>query len=92
MNPEFGLMAEEATAFLSSPPRSSEPTPIVTSAPETPTVTPQEPARSIASTIRATTSQPASERRQSRFSQMQQDEKIDFLFSQLQAAAGQINR
>ncbi|MFS7945797.1 hypothetical protein Hanom_Chr06g00528391 [Helianthus anomalus] len=71
MNPEFGLMAEEATAFVSSPPRSSELTPVVTSAPETPTVTPQEPARTIASTIRATTSQPALERRQSRFSQMQ---------------------
>ncbi|MFS8004780.1 hypothetical protein Hanom_Chr13g01229771 [Helianthus anomalus] len=68
---------------MSSPPRSSELTPMVTSAPETPIVTPQEPARSIASTIRATTSQPASERRQGRFSQMQQDEKVDFLFSQL---------
>ncbi|MFS7926554.1 hypothetical protein Hanom_Chr04g00298381 [Helianthus anomalus] len=65
---------------------------MVTSAPETPTVTPQEPARSIASTIRATTWKPTSEHRQSRFSQMQQDEKIDFLFSQLQAAAGQIDR
>ncbi|KAJ0710541.1 hypothetical protein HanOQP8_Chr09g0313591 [Helianthus annuus] len=78
--------------MMSSPPRSSKPTPVVTSTPETPTVTPQEPAHPIASTIRATTSQPATERRQTIFSQMQQDEKVDFLFSQLQAAAGQINR
>ncbi|KAJ0608666.1 hypothetical protein HanHA89_Chr03g0111601 [Helianthus annuus] len=92
MNPNLGFTAYEASAMLSSPPRSSEPTLVVTSAPETPTVTPQEPARSIASTIRATTSQTASERKQSRFSQMPQEEKIDFLFSQLQAAAGQIDR
>ncbi|KAJ0579255.1 hypothetical protein HanRHA438_Chr04g0151451 [Helianthus annuus] len=83
MNPELGLNAEEADAFVSSPPRSSEPTPVVSSAAETPVVASQEPPRSIASTICATTSQ---------FSQMQQDEKVDFQFSQLQAAAGQINR
>ncbi|KAF5788758.1 hypothetical protein HanXRQr2_Chr09g0362801 [Helianthus annuus] len=92
MNPNLGFTADEATAMVSSPPTSSEPTPVVTSAPETPAVTPQELARSIASTIRATTSQPTSERRQSRLSQMQQDEKKIFLFSQLQAAAGQIDR
>ncbi|MFS8026096.1 hypothetical protein Hanom_Chr16g01482961 [Helianthus anomalus] len=92
MNPNYGFKADEADTFMSSPPRSSEPTSVVTSAPETPTVTHQEPAPSIASTIRATTSQPTSEHRQSRFSQMQRDEKIDFLFSQLQAAAGQIDR
>ncbi|KAF5763744.1 hypothetical protein HanXRQr2_Chr15g0683931 [Helianthus annuus] len=91
MNPNLGFTANEAATLISSPPRSSEPTPMVTSAAETPTVTPQEPARSIASTIRATTSQPTSERRQSRFSQMQQVEKVDFLFSQLQATAGQID-
>ncbi|KAJ0800287.1 hypothetical protein HanPI659440_Chr03g0101251 [Helianthus annuus] len=88
MNPNLGFTADEAATFISSPPRSSEPTPIVMSALETPTATPQEPACSIASTIRATTSQPTSEHRQSRFSQMQQDEKVYFLFSQLQAAAG----
>ncbi|MFS8006235.1 hypothetical protein Hanom_Chr14g01246821 [Helianthus anomalus] len=33
-----------------------------------------------------------SERRQRKFSEMQQDEKVDFLFSQLQAAACQIDR
>ncbi|KAF5755322.1 hypothetical protein HanRHA438_Chr17g0811471 [Helianthus annuus] len=92
MNPNLGFTADEAADMVSSPPRSSEPTPMVTSAPETPSVTPQEPAPSIASTIRATTSQPALERRQTIFSQMPQDENIDFLFSQLEAAAGQINR
>ncbi|MFS8018826.1 hypothetical protein Hanom_Chr15g01396621 [Helianthus anomalus] len=68
MNPNLGFMADEADTFMSSPPKSSEPIYVVTSAPETPTVTPQEPAPSIASTIRATNSQPTSERRQSRFS------------------------
>ncbi|KAJ0447785.1 hypothetical protein HanHA89_Chr17g0709261 [Helianthus annuus] len=92
MDPNLGFTATEASAMVSSPPRSSEPTPLVTSTPETPTVTPQEPAPSIASTIRATTSQPASEHRQTIFSRMPQDEKIDFLFSQLQAVLGQINR
>ncbi|MFS7947878.1 hypothetical protein Hanom_Chr06g00553341 [Helianthus anomalus] len=88
MNPNLGFTANEASAMVLSPLRSSEPTPVVTSAPETPTVTPQEPARAIASTIHETTSQPTLERRQSTFSQMPQDEKIDFLFSQLQAVAG----
>ncbi|KAJ0524520.1 hypothetical protein HanRHA438_Chr09g0376801 [Helianthus annuus] len=91
MNLNFGLTIDEAAAIISSPPRSSEPTPVVTSAAETPTATPQEPTHSIASTIRATTSQHGSERRQRKFSEMQQDEKVDFLFSQLQAAAGQID-
>ncbi|MFS7927805.1 hypothetical protein Hanom_Chr04g00313441 [Helianthus anomalus] len=83
MNRNLRSTADEANTFLSSPPRSSEPAPIVTSAPETPTVTPQEPAPSILSTIRTTPSQPASEHRQTIFSQMPQDEKIDFLLSQL---------
>ncbi|KAF5767102.1 hypothetical protein HanXRQr2_Chr14g0620421 [Helianthus annuus] len=68
MNPNFGLTADEAAAIISSPPRSSEPTPVVTSAAETPTVTPQEPVRTIASSIRAKTSQHGSERRQRIFS------------------------
>ncbi|KAJ0429412.1 hypothetical protein HanHA300_Chr17g0656951 [Helianthus annuus] len=83
MDPNLGFAVTEASATVSSPPRSSEPSHVVTSTPETPTVTPQEPAPSIASAIRATTSQPASERRQTIFSQMPQDEKIDLLFSQL---------
>ncbi|MFS7926971.1 hypothetical protein Hanom_Chr04g00303631 [Helianthus anomalus] len=91
MDPNLGFTAAEAADMVSSPPRSSEPAPVVSSTLETPTMTPQEPAPSIASTIRATTSQPAAERRQTIFSQMQPDEQVDFLFSQLQAVAGQIN-
>ncbi|MFS8026098.1 hypothetical protein Hanom_Chr16g01482981 [Helianthus anomalus] len=44
MNPNLGLKADEGDTFMSSPPRSSELTPVVTSAPKTPTVTHQEPA------------------------------------------------
>ncbi|KAJ0692591.1 hypothetical protein HanPI659440_Chr15g0587731 [Helianthus annuus] len=41
MNPNLGFTADEAATFISSPPRSSKPTPTVTSAAETTTVTPQ---------------------------------------------------
>ncbi|KAJ0749512.1 hypothetical protein HanLR1_Chr05g0170771 [Helianthus annuus] len=93
MDPNLGLTAEEASTMISSPTRSTEPPPVVSSTAETPTVTPQvAPTRSIGSTIRATTSQHSSEHRQRKFSEMQPDEKVDFLFSQLQAAAGQIDR
>ncbi|KAM0027744.1 hypothetical protein Hdeb2414_s0019g00543741 [Helianthus debilis subsp. tardiflorus] len=92
MDPNLGFTAAEASKMVPSPPRSTEPAPVVSSTPETPTMTPQAPTRSIASTIRAPTSQPTAERRQTIFSQMNQDEKVDFLFSQLQAAAGQIRR
>ncbi|KAJ0705929.1 hypothetical protein HanLR1_Chr09g0301011 [Helianthus annuus] len=83
MDPNLGFTAEEVSTMVPSPPRSAEPTPVVT---------PQALTRTIALTIRATTSQPAAERSQSVFERMQPDEKIDFLFSQLQAAAGQITR
>ncbi|XP_021990888.1 transcription initiation factor IIF subunit alpha-like [Helianthus annuus] len=93
MNPNFGLTAGEASAMVSSPLRLTEPPPVVSLTVETPTVTPQaEHAHTMASTIRATTSQHSSERRQRKFSEMQPDEKVVFLFSQLQAAAGQIDR
>ncbi|MFS8016939.1 hypothetical protein Hanom_Chr15g01374401 [Helianthus anomalus] len=62
MDPNLGFTTEEASTMVSSPPRSTEPTPSVSSTPETPVVTPQAPTRSIASTIRATTSQPAARR------------------------------
>ncbi|MFS7889799.1 hypothetical protein Hanom_Chr00s000005g01611311 [Helianthus anomalus] len=75
MDPNLGFTAAEAADMVSSPPRSTEPAPVVSSTPETPTVTPQAPTRSIASMIRATTSQPTAERRQTIFSQMNQDEK-----------------
>ncbi|KAJ0579932.1 hypothetical protein HanRHA438_Chr04g0160061 [Helianthus annuus] len=92
-------IAEEASTMVPSPPRSTEPpttvtqpSPVVTSSPETPIVTPQvAPQRSMASTIRATTSQPSSER-QRIFSEMSQDEKNKFLFSHLEAAADRIQR
>ncbi|MFS7965882.1 hypothetical protein Hanom_Chr09g00767371 [Helianthus anomalus] len=63
MDPNLGLKAEEASTMTSSPPRSTKPPPVVSSTVETATVTPQAaPARTIASTIRATTSQHISER------------------------------
>ncbi|MFS7990469.1 hypothetical protein Hanom_Chr11g01059211 [Helianthus anomalus] len=80
MDPNLGLTAEEASAIISSPPRSTEPPPMVSSTTETPIVTPQaEPAHKMASTIRATTSQHRSERQQTKFSEMQPDEKGRFL-------------
>ncbi|MFS7919898.1 hypothetical protein Hanom_Chr03g00218021 [Helianthus anomalus] len=51
MNPNLGFTADEAATFISSPPRSSEPTPMVTSPAETSTATPQESACSIVSII-----------------------------------------
>ncbi|KAM0054970.1 hypothetical protein Hdeb2414_s0006g00200731 [Helianthus debilis subsp. tardiflorus] len=63
MDPNLGFTAEEASTMVSSTPRSTEPTPTVGTTPETPAVTPQAPTHSIASSIRATTSQPAAERR-----------------------------
>ncbi|KAJ0477784.1 hypothetical protein HanHA300_Chr13g0492531 [Helianthus annuus] len=99
MDPNFGFTAEEASTMVPSPPRSTEPpttatqpSPMVTSSPETPTITPQvAPQRSMASVIRVTTSQPSSER-QRIFSKMSQDEKNKFLFSHLEAAADRIQR
>ncbi|KAJ0553553.1 hypothetical protein HanRHA438_Chr08g0350761 [Helianthus annuus] len=82
----------------SAQPTSSEPIheattterpPVVSSAAETQTVTPQ---RTMASVIRETISQHGSECRSRMFLEMEQDEKVDFLFSQLQAAAKQIDR
>ncbi|MFS8026675.1 hypothetical protein Hanom_Chr16g01489511 [Helianthus anomalus] len=92
MVPNLGFTAEEASTMLSSHPRSTEPAHVVSSTHETPTVTPPEPTPSITSTIRTTTSQLAAKHRQSIFSRMNQEEKVNFLFSQLQPAAGQIHR
>ncbi|KAJ0725893.1 hypothetical protein HanPI659440_Chr12g0464061 [Helianthus annuus] len=99
MDPNLGFTAEEASTMVPSSPRSTEPPttatqppPVVTSSPETPTVTPQvAPQRSMASAIRATTSQPSSEH-QRILSEMSQDEKNNFLFSHLEAAADRIQR
>ncbi|MFS7955553.1 hypothetical protein Hanom_Chr07g00644011 [Helianthus anomalus] len=57
MDPNFGFTAKEASTMVPSPPRSTEPpttttqpSPVMTLAPETPTVTPQAgPQRSMAS-------------------------------------------
>ncbi|MFS7952980.1 hypothetical protein Hanom_Chr07g00613291 [Helianthus anomalus] len=66
--------------------------PVVSSPPTAQTVSPQAiPQRSMAAAIRATTSQPSGER-QRIFSEMTQDEKNNFLFSQLEAAADRIQR
>ncbi|MFS7890252.1 hypothetical protein Hanom_Chr06g00555471 [Helianthus anomalus] len=51
MNPNLGLTAEKTSTMISSPPRSTEPPPVVTSAAETQTITPQEPSRTMESTI-----------------------------------------
>ncbi|KAJ0725457.1 hypothetical protein HanPI659440_Chr12g0458921 [Helianthus annuus] len=84
MDPNLGLTAEEASVIIYSPPRSTEPPTVVSSATETLIITPQAvPTRTIASTIRETTSQHRSERQQRKSSEMQPDEKVDFLFSQL---------
>ncbi|KAJ0704588.1 hypothetical protein HanPI659440_Chr14g0564331 [Helianthus annuus] len=99
MDPNFGFTAEEASTMASSPPRSTEqpsttiqPPPVVSSTPETPTVISQAvPQRSMAAAIRATTSQPSDER-QRIFSEYSQEEKNNFLFSQLEAAADRIQR
>ncbi|MFS8021887.1 hypothetical protein Hanom_Chr16g01432761 [Helianthus anomalus] len=48
MDPNLGFTAAEASEKIPSPPRSIEPAPVVSSTPETPTVTPQAPTRSIA--------------------------------------------
>ncbi|MFS8022291.1 hypothetical protein Hanom_Chr16g01437751 [Helianthus anomalus] len=56
MDPNVGFTAAEVSKMIPSPTMSTEPALVVSSTPETPTVTPQTPTRSIASTIRATTS------------------------------------
>ncbi|KAJ0475294.1 hypothetical protein HanRHA438_Chr13g0577211 [Helianthus annuus] len=67
-------------------------TPVVTSAAEIPAVTPQAaPQRTMASAIRATTSQISAERHRT-FSGFSEDEKIKYLFSTLEAAADRVQR
>ncbi|KAJ0512650.1 hypothetical protein HanHA300_Chr10g0348571 [Helianthus annuus] len=89
---------KKARRYLSTSARESVPQapvqepPVVSSAPETQTVSPQAvPQRSMAEAIRATTSQPSADR-QRIFSEMSQDEKNNFLFMQLEAAADRIQR
>ncbi|KAJ0700872.1 hypothetical protein HanOQP8_Chr10g0372981 [Helianthus annuus] len=96
VNPQFTFTAEETEELMTSPTATSEPPPITTIVVETPPVVttqaqPQH-ATSSAQQYRSTTHRQSTERRSRMFSEMDQGEKMDFLFSQLQAAANQINR
>ncbi|KAJ0766719.1 hypothetical protein HanPSC8_Chr03g0087881 [Helianthus annuus] len=95
VNPVFALTAEETTAMMTSPSVESQPPPTTTSSTETPVVTPppeQQPGASSSQQQRSTAHQRSSEHRGRMFSEMAPDEKVNFLFSQLQAAAEQISR
>ncbi|XP_022032388.1 uncharacterized protein LOC110933476 [Helianthus annuus] len=89
---------KKSRRYLSTSSRGSMPQtpvpepPVVSSPPAAQTVSPQLiPQRSMAAAIRATTSQPSGER-QRIFSEMTQEEKNNFLFSQYEAAADRITR
>ncbi|MFS7961395.1 hypothetical protein Hanom_Chr08g00714501 [Helianthus anomalus] len=95
INPEFAFTAKETTAMMVSPSAATEPPPVATTAAETPVVAPPTEPQHGTSSIhqhRAATHQRSSECRGRLFSEMAQDEKVEFLFSQLQAVACQINR
>ncbi|KAJ0901565.1 hypothetical protein HanPSC8_Chr08g0326811 [Helianthus annuus] len=95
VNPEFAFTAEETTAVMTSPSTAIEPPPTATTTTKTPVVTPPaEPQHGTSSSHqqRSVAHQRSSERRGRMFSEMGPDEKVNFLFSQLQAAAEQINR
>ncbi|MFS7936531.1 hypothetical protein Hanom_Chr05g00416671 [Helianthus anomalus] len=80
---------------MASPSAATEPPPVATTAAETPVVTPPTEPQLATSSIhqyRSATHQQSSERRSRLFSEMEKDEKVEFLFKQLQATAGQINR
>ncbi|KAJ0771055.1 hypothetical protein HanPI659440_Chr07g0264651 [Helianthus annuus] len=94
-NPQFVFAAEETTAMMTSPSAASQPPPTTTSATEASVVTPpaeQQPGASSSQQQRSETHQRSLERRGRMFSQMGSEEKVNFLFSQLQAAAEQVNR
>ncbi|KAJ0606148.1 hypothetical protein HanHA300_Chr02g0070851 [Helianthus annuus] len=95
VNPQFVFTAEETTEMMTSPSAASQPPPTTTSAPETPVVTPptepQHLGTSSSQQQRSEAHQRSSERRGRMFSQMGSEEKVNFLFSQLQAAAEHIN-
>ncbi|KAJ0464092.1 hypothetical protein HanHA300_Chr14g0523101 [Helianthus annuus] len=91
----LGLTAEETEALMSSPTTTSEPPPTTTSV-ETPPVQPPtaqpQHATSSSQSARERVQQQSAERRGTIFERMSESEKVNFLFSQLQAAALQINR
>ncbi|KAJ0614217.1 hypothetical protein HanIR_Chr02g0059941 [Helianthus annuus] len=89
---------KKSRRYLSTSSRGSVPQtpvpepPVISSPPAAQTVSPQFiPQRSVAATIRATTSQPSG-KRQRIFSEMTQEEKNKFMFSQYEAAADRIQR
>ncbi|KAF5805174.1 hypothetical protein HanRHA438_Chr05g0215771 [Helianthus annuus] len=95
VNPEFAFTVEETTAMMTSPSAATEPPPTATTAAETPVVTPPtEPQHGTSSSHqhRSATHQQSSKRRGRLFFEMAHDEKVEFLFSQLQAVGGQIHR
>ncbi|KAF5768953.1 hypothetical protein HanXRQr2_Chr14g0642551 [Helianthus annuus] len=91
----LGLTAEETEALMSSPTTASEPPPTTTSI-ETPPVQPPtaqpQHATSSSQSARERVQQQSVERRGTMFERMSESEKVNFLLSQLQAAALQINR
>ncbi|KAM0064880.1 hypothetical protein Hdeb2414_s0003g00108231 [Helianthus debilis subsp. tardiflorus] len=95
VNPEFAFIAEETTAMMTSPSAVNEPPPTATTATETPVLTPPaEPQHGTSSSQqqRSTAHQRSSERCGRMFTKMAPDEKVKFLFSQLQAVVEQINQ
>ncbi|XP_021975286.1 uncharacterized protein LOC110870411 [Helianthus annuus] len=89
---------KKSRRYLSTSSRGSVPQtpvpepPVVSSPPAAQPVSPEEiPQRSMAASIRATTAQPSGER-QRIFSEMTQEEKNNFLFSQYEVAADRIQR
>ncbi|KAM0006292.1 hypothetical protein Hdeb2414_s0178g00824901 [Helianthus debilis subsp. tardiflorus] len=95
-NPQFAFIAEETEALMTSPTATTEPPPVTKTATEPPPIvtTQAEPLHATSSIqqYRSTTYQQSPERRSRMFSEMDQDEKVDFLFTQLQAAASQMNQ
>ncbi|KAF5805498.1 hypothetical protein HanRHA438_Chr05g0219611 [Helianthus annuus] len=94
INPQFAFTEAETIAMMTSPTTATETPPMTTTVAEPPVVTPQAEPQHPTSSIhqyRSVTHQQSSNRRSRLFSEMEQDEKVDFLFTQLQAAAGQIN-
>ncbi|KAJ0513953.1 hypothetical protein HanHA300_Chr10g0363821 [Helianthus annuus] len=90
---DFVLTAEETEAMMSSPKTASEPPPTTTSV-ETPPVQPPtaqpQHATSSSQSAREKVQQQSAERHGTMFERMSESEKVNFLFSQLQAAAVQI--
>ncbi|KAJ0514197.1 hypothetical protein HanHA300_Chr10g0366851 [Helianthus annuus] len=96
VNPQFAFSAEEAAVMTTSPSETAQPPPTTTLATETPVVPPpvepQQAGTSSSLRQQSEAHQQSSTHRVRLFSELNPDEKVEFLFSQLQVAAGQINR